>query len=175
MCAIYWIYASCLWKPRSAVVHPHSGIRHLPESACIFFNYIQLSCLFGVAQYRFVWICAFACGLTGMGKTIQIISLLLSRPLPTIPESAPPLVRACVCSTLIVTPLAALLQWKSELDKFVAPGRLSVLIYHGSQRRALHSALHQYDVVLTTYQTIEQDFRKQINKHKLSCKVTLLI
>ncbi|CDJ29852.1 SNF2/RAD54 helicase family protein, putative [Eimeria mitis] len=106
----------------------------------------------------------------GMGKTIQIISLLLSRPLPALPESVPSLVRACVCSTLIVTPLAALLQWKSELDRFVAPGRLSVLIYHGSQRRALHSALHQYDVVLTTYQTIEQDFRKQINKHKVACK-----
>lgn len=106
----------------------------------------------------------------GMGKTIQIISLLLSRPLPGLPESVPSLVRACVCSTLIVTPLAALLQWKSELDRFVTPGRLSVLIYHGSQRRALHSALHQYDVVLTTYQTIEQDFRKQINKHKVSCK-----
>ncbi|CDJ48679.1 SNF2/RAD54 helicase family protein, putative [Eimeria brunetti] len=106
----------------------------------------------------------------GMGKTIQIISLLLSRPLPTLPETVPSLVRACVCSTLIVTPLAALLQWKSELDRFVAPGSLSVLIYHGSQRRALHSALHQYDVVLTTYQTIEQDFRKQVNKHKVSCK-----
>ncbi|CDJ61427.1 SNF2/RAD54 helicase family protein, putative [Eimeria maxima] len=106
----------------------------------------------------------------GMGKTIQIISLLLCRPLPSLPDSVPSLMRACVCSTLIVTPLAALLQWKSELDRFVVPGRLSVLIYHGSQRRALHSVLHQYDVVLTTYQTVEQDFRKQINKHKVSCK-----
>ncbi|CDJ43314.1 hypothetical protein, conserved [Eimeria tenella] len=106
-----------------------------------------------------------------MGKTIQIISLLLCRPFPPLPQSVPSLVRSSVCSTLIVTPLAALLQWKSELDRFVVPGRLSVLIYHGSQRRALHSALHQYDVVLTTYQTVEQDFRKQTNKHKVPCEV----
>ncbi|OEH79709.1 snf2 rad54 helicase family protein [Cyclospora cayetanensis] len=106
----------------------------------------------------------------GMGKTIQIISLLLSRPFPPLPPSVSPLVRKVVCSTLVVTPLAALLQWKSELDRFVLPGRLSVLIYHGAHRRSLHSVLHQYDVVLTTYQTVEQDFRQQANKQKVPCK-----
>lgn len=106
----------------------------------------------------------------GMGKTIQIISLLLTRRLSPLPASAPAALRPFVCRTLIVTPLAALLQWKSELDRFVAPGMLSVLIYHGCQRGALLEVLHEYDVVLTTYQTIEQDFRKQTNKQKDICE-----
>lgn len=120
--------------------------------------------------YHVLCIC-FCVFSSGMGKTIQIISLLLTRRLSSLPASAPAALRPLVCRTLVVTPLAALLQWKSELDRFVAPGLLSVLIYHGCQREALLEVLHKYDVVLTTYQTIEQDFRRQTNKQKDICEV----
>ncbi|EPR62257.1 SWI2/SNF2-containing protein RAD16 [Toxoplasma gondii GT1] len=113
----------------------------------------------------------------GMGKTIQIISLILARPFPPLPRALRPedssrerssLPR--VGQTLVVTPLAALLQWKGELEKFVRPGRLSVLVYHGPFRQALKSELEKHDVVLTTYSTLEQDFRRETNKHKVLCK-----
>ncbi|PFH35129.1 SWI2/SNF2-containing protein RAD16 [Besnoitia besnoiti] len=113
----------------------------------------------------------------GMGKTIQIIALILARPFPPLPPelraASPSRERRAlprVGRTLVVTPLAALLQWKDELEKFVRPGRLSVLVYHGPFRRGLKSELDKYDVVLTTYSTLEQDFRRETNKRKVLCK-----
>lgn len=114
-----------------------------------------------------------------MGKTIQLISLILARPFPPLPPALRPddkhsprhrhLPR--VGRTLVVTPLAALLQWKGELEKFVKPGHLSILVYHGAYRKDLGTELEKYDVVLTTYQTIEQEYRRETNKHKVMCKV----
>lgn len=119
-----------------------------------------------------------------MGKTIQLISLILARPFPPLPpalrrdarggraDGALSLGLPRVGRTLVVTPLAALLQWKGELEKFVKPGHVSILVYHGAYRKDLGSELENYDVVLTTYQTIEQEYRRETNKHKVMCKVS---
>ncbi|CEM04117.1 unnamed protein product [Vitrella brassicaformis CCMP3155] len=101
----------------------------------------------------------------GMGKTIQAVALLLKNKLEkdlTIdkPQGA----------TLVVSPLAAVLQWKNEIERFTKAESLNVLIYHGQQRECLFDELQKVDVVITTYQTVEYDYRKIMNKHKVECQ-----
>ncbi|KAF9919342.1 DNA repair protein rad16 [Lobosporangium transversale] len=80
----------------------------------------------------------------GMGKTIQMISLLLS-------ESGKP--------NLIVAPTVAILQWVSEITNH-APS-LKALVFHGPNRTESMKELLSHDVVVTTYSIIESAFRKQ--------------
>ena len=70
--------------------------------------------------------------------------------------------------TLVVCPVIALLQWKSEVAKFTEQGNLTVGIYHGPNRASetTPEMLSKYDVVLTTYQCLEQDFRKMVSPNK---------
>ncbi|XP_055389089.1 LOW QUALITY PROTEIN: uncharacterized protein LOC129618345 [Condylostylus longicornis] len=115
----------------------------------------------------------------GMGKTIQMIALLLTRkydsnPVESVPNSVKnkdhdfnPEGRG---ATLVIAPLAAVLQWKQEIERFSKPGSLRVLLYHGSCREALLKSIHLYDVVVTTYPTVESDYRRVINTHKVTCK-----
>lgn len=81
---------------------------------------------------------------TGLGKTIQIISLIMADPKKT---EAP---------TLIVAPLSVMSNWKNQAEmhtkKKYAP---TTLIYHGQEKRGLTpDQLKQYDIVITTYQTM---------------------
>ncbi|CAO3566516.1 unnamed protein product [Mortierella alpina] len=80
----------------------------------------------------------------GMGKTIQMISLLLSEP------GGP---------NLIIAPTVAIVQWRNEITDH-APS-LKVLIYHGPNRTESMKELMSHDVVLTTYSIIESGYRKQ--------------
>ncbi|KAF9371508.1 DNA repair protein rad16 [Podila verticillata] len=80
----------------------------------------------------------------GMGKTIQMISLLLTEP------GKP---------NLIVAPTVAIVQWKNEINDH-APS-LKVLIFHGPNRTGSMSELTKHDVVLTTYSILESAYRKQ--------------
>ncbi|KAF9961975.1 DNA repair protein rad16 [Mortierella alpina] len=80
----------------------------------------------------------------GMGKTIQMISLLLTEP------GKP---------NLIIAPTVAIVQWRNEITDH-APS-LKVLIYHGPNRTESMKELMSHDVVLTTYSIIESGYRKQ--------------
>eukprot|EP00916_Digyalum_oweni_P018302 GHVL01030711.1.p1 GENE.GHVL01030711.1~~GHVL01030711.1.p1 ORF type:complete len:890 (-),score=192.87 GHVL01030711.1:2871-5540(-) len=95
----------------------------------------------------------------GMGKTIQTISLILCMK-----------ERNAEGPTLIITPLAAALQWKSEIERFTVANALSVLVYHGSNRQVLSEEFDKYDIVLTTYPTVESDYRQIANCYKLECE-----
>jgi len=68
-----------------------------------------------------------------MGKTIQMISLLLTEP------GKP---------NLIVAPTVAIMQWTSEITTH-APS-LKVLIFHGANRTESMKELMKHDVVVTT-------------------------
>ncbi|KAI3986350.1 hypothetical protein MKX01_002195 [Papaver californicum] len=64
--------------------------------------------------------------------------------------------------TLIVCPTSILCQWAQELDDKGADGaKLSVLVYHGSNRTKDPVKLAKYDVVLTTYAVVANAFPKQ--------------
>lgn len=73
--------------------------------------------------------------------------------------------------TLVICPVIALTQWKTEIEKFTEHGELSVCIYHGSDRASEipRDMLRKYDVVLTTYQVLEADMRKMISPNKVKC------
>jgi len=73
--------------------------------------------------------------------------------------------------TLVICPVAALTQWKTEIEKFCEPGTVQVVIYHGPDRERLipRQMLRKYDVVLTTYQVLEADFRKMISPNRVKC------
>ncbi|KAI9366049.1 SNF2 family N-terminal domain-containing protein, partial [Zopfochytrium polystomum] len=83
----------------------------------------------------------------GMGKTIQLISLLVTR--------------RDVKPNLILTPTVAILQWLAEIKERVAPDVLSVCVYHGQNRETSAEALASHDVVLSTYAIVEGGYRKQ--------------
>lgn len=86
----------------------------------------------------------------GMGKTVQMISLLLS-------DGKKP--------TLVVAPTVAILQWRNEIAKYTNDA-LKVTVWHGATREADVKKLREQDVVLTSYAVMESSFRKQQNGFK---------
>eukprot|EP00804_Cyclotella_cryptica_P005687 CCRYP_000055-RC/>CCRYP_000055-RC protein AED:0.08 eAED:0.07 QI:0/0.87/0.88/1/1/1/9/176/1325 len=72
--------------------------------------------------------------------------------------------------TLVVCPVIALTQWKTEIEKFT-DGSLTICTYHGPNRESEtpREMLKKYDVVLTTYQVVEADFRKMTSPNRVTC------
>jgi DNA repair protein RAD16 len=81
----------------------------------------------------------------GMGKTIQIIALLVSDR-----DKKP---------NLVVAPTVAVMQWRNEIATHTED--MKVLVWHGASRESNMEELMKYDVVLTTYAVLESSFRKQ--------------
>eukprot|EP00963_Diacronema_lutheri_P002930 scaffold239_cov382-Pavlova_lutheri.AAC.5 len=124
----------------------------------------------------------------GMGKTIQAISLILANRKKTQNrshgemgnEKAKGKGKCCSqegntnlipsSATLVICPLVALIQWKNEIAKFTKPGALQVAVYHGPKRTQNAHELARADVVLTTYSTVEVDYRRFEMPPKLPCK-----
>jgi len=83
----------------------------------------------------------------GLGKTIQMIATMVKN------CSTDSKVKA----TLILAPLALLTQWKEEIaDRSTCD--LSVLIYHSSSKPDGRKKISDYDVVITTLDTLRRDW-----------------
>ncbi|TFK56241.1 hypothetical protein OE88DRAFT_1652900 [Heliocybe sulcata] len=80
----------------------------------------------------------------GMGKTIQMIALMIS-------DGKRP--------NLVIAPTVAIIQWKNEIEKHT--DGMKVLVWHGANRESSVAELKKHDVVLTTYSVLESSFRKQ--------------
>ncbi|MCO5551283.1 hypothetical protein L7F22_004782 [Adiantum nelumboides] len=122
----------------------------------------------------------------GMGKTIQAISLILSSKALNGTSSSSPSTKADCCSsfpnttpaeelpqlqaTLVICPLVAVIQWRNEITRFTKEGSIKVLIYHGTNRCKDIAELAKYDVVLTTFAIVEQDYRIKVMQPKQPCK-----
>ncbi|KAJ9104320.1 hypothetical protein QFC19_003960 [Naganishia cerealis] len=91
----------------------------------------------------------------GLGKTIQAIATIVANP------SEDP---SCK-TTLIVAPVALLEQWKLEIENKTY-GQLDVYIFHGTNKNISKKKLKKYDVVITTYGTLVQQFPAPEKKTK---------
>jgi SNF2 family DNA or RNA helicase len=79
----------------------------------------------------------------GLGKTLQVISLF------TDPGSRN------IFPALVIAPGSLLENWCREIAKF-APG-LKILKHHGGNRTGRYTDLRQYDVIITSYDTVLRD------------------
>ncbi|CEQ03983.1 DEAD/DEAH box helicase [[Clostridium] sordellii] len=81
----------------------------------------------------------------GLGKTLQTITFLLSKN---------------NSKSIVVTPTSLIHNWKSEFEKF-APS-LKIGIAHGGkkERELIIDKLENFDVILTTYGSLRNDFNK---------------
>lgn len=86
----------------------------------------------------------------GLGKTISALALILANKAPV----------GTPKTTLIVAPLALLRQWDREIQEKVKPAHmLSTFIYHGRSKRTRQARkLSEFNVVLTSYETVTSDF-----------------
>ncbi|KAF8921264.1 SNF2 family N-terminal domain-containing protein [Mucidula mucida] len=85
----------------------------------------------------------------GLGKTVEMIATMVMN-MPKLNEDGPR-------TTLIVVPAALLQQWKEEIET-KTNGVLSVHIHHGKDKLKRISQVKEYDVIITTYQTLNGDF-----------------
>lgn len=79
----------------------------------------------------------------GLGKTVQVICLLLEA---TGEKDSP---------ALVITPATLLENWIREIQKF-APS-IGVLVHRGPKRTGYASVFREYDVVLSSYETVVSD------------------
>ncbi|KAJ6476379.1 SNF2 family DNA-dependent ATPase [Mycena sanguinolenta] len=84
----------------------------------------------------------------GLGKTVQMIATMAIN-LPAADEDAR--------TTLIVVPAALLQQWKEEIETKTNE-MFNVRLHHGKDKLKKASEVKEYDVVITTYQTLCMDF-----------------
>lgn len=136
-----------VWEDLKATVHvikPEKAAQ--PEGLTIKLLPFQLEGLYWLKkQEEGPWKGGMLADEMGMGKTIQMISLFLSKP-----RKAP---------NLVIAPTVAIVQWKNEIEKFTNGSK--VLLWHGANRSQEIAKLKSCDVVLTSYNVLESSFRKQ--------------
>lgn len=94
----------------------------------------------------------------GFGKTLSLISLMLTNRPPQRPNSS----NRVAWGNLVVAPTSILQQWVGELrDRIDALYRPKILIYHGSKRVRDPYELVKYDVVITSYGVLVQEYPKE--------------
>ncbi|MCD9638830.1 hypothetical protein HAX54_022990 [Datura stramonium] len=109
----------------------------------------------------------------GMGKTVQAIALVLAQRELQKPTSDSSLLSSSpstsqklpvVKGTLVVCPVVGAMQWFREIERCTAKGSNKTLVYHGANREKCTHKLAEYDFVITTYSTIETDYRPKKSK-----------
>ncbi|KAM7274565.1 hypothetical protein ACFE04_016431 [Oxalis oulophora] len=101
----------------------------------------------------------------GMGKTIQAIALVLAKR-----GICQNMTGDHIKTTLVVCPVVAVSQWVNEINRFTAEGSTRILVYHGPNREKITTQFSDYDFVITTYSTIEVDYRKYMMPPKKKCE-----
>ncbi|KAH1283910.1 hypothetical protein KXW05_000765, partial [Aspergillus fumigatus] len=106
----------------------------------------------------------------GLGKTLTLLALVClsldrfdGQKLPSGTSGA----------TLIITPKSkkivtgeAIHGWEEQITRHIHPGQVRYLVYHGPKRRETQQALSRdYDIVITTYDTLLSDWRAGSGLH----------
>ncbi|KAG5581349.1 hypothetical protein H5410_051976 [Solanum commersonii] len=115
----------------------------------------------------------------GMGKTVQAIALVLAKRELGQAISDSSLLSPAPCSsqellavkgTLVICPVVAVIQWVSEIGRFTTKGSNKILVYHGANREKNIDKFAEYDFVITTYSTVEAEYRKNVLPPKEKCQ-----
>ncbi|MBW0593459.1 hypothetical protein O181_133174 [Austropuccinia psidii MF-1] len=102
----------------------------------------------------------------GLGKTIQAIALIgtSKEQLIANPHRSTP--------TMIIFPPCLITNWQLEISKHAQPGALHSKIYHGPTCHSLSKAnILQYDIIITSYNTITQEFKQTNNSTSFIFKI----
>jgi hypothetical protein len=89
----------------------------------------------------------------GLGKTLQMILFLQDQK------------NSSKGTSLVVVPKTLLFNWQVELDKFASG--LKYMVYHGLNRIKEVSTFKEYDVIITTYDTVSRDI-EEVRKFKFN-------
>jgi hypothetical protein len=114
----------------------------------------------------------------GLGKTLSVLSLVVAS-LPQTdawtklpPETSGPDAGLRRCkTTLLVSPLSAVINWEEQIKTHMKPGALSYYVYHGSARTSDVAELADCDIVITTYSIVLSDLdgkRRKTQKSPLA-------
>ncbi|KAM5532664.1 hypothetical protein V8D89_013708 [Ganoderma adspersum] len=107
-------------------------------------------------QEKSIWSGGMLADEMGMGKTIQMIALMVTD------YGEKP--------NLVVAPTVAIMQWRNEIEMHT-DNMLKTLVWHGSSRETSTRELKKYDVILTSYAVLESCFRKEISGFKRKGKI----
>ncbi|KAF4995234.1 hypothetical protein FGRMN_5265 [Fusarium graminum] len=101
----------------------------------------------------------------GLGKTLTTIALICwyldARDIGkiTVPRQR--------SATLVIVTKSILLGWEAQIDRHTVDGAIKYFTYHGSARKDQIAKLPEYDVILTTYETLRQDFASKDQRQTL--------
>lgn len=96
----------------------------------------------------------------GLGKTLTTLALILANP---------PAINSSVETTIIVAPANLIPVWKSEIEKHVDLGAISVLYAHSQFEKTqsfkmdkLHwDQVQMYDVVIASYECLQNEWKRK--------------
>ncbi|KAK8067453.1 helicase-like transcription factor [Apiospora saccharicola] len=90
----------------------------------------------------------------GLGKSLTLLALICSS-LDHLEETDPK--EQSSASTLIVAPKSVISAWETQITRHIHVGRVKVLLYHGANRNQHRDTFGDFDVVLTTYDTLRSE------------------
>ncbi|MBW0511156.1 hypothetical protein O181_050871 [Austropuccinia psidii MF-1] len=90
----------------------------------------------------------------GLGKAIQAIALIGTSKEQLIANPH------CSMPTMIIFPPCLLTNWKSEISKHAQAGVLQAKIYHCPPHSLSKADILKYDIIITSYNTITQEFKQ---------------
>jgi SWI/SNF-related matrix-associated actin-dependent regulator of chromatin subfamily A3 len=74
-------------------------------------------------------------------------------------KSPPPETQQTLPITLIVAPVSVLSNWQEQVETHVAPYTLRTALYQGPDRHHLLHHANDFDIWVTSYSTLQADFR----------------
>lgn len=102
--------------------------------------------------------------LMGLGKTLSMISLVLSDQERASTEVSNVNIERPRRTTLLIVPSSLFNNWITEFRRHIVPGAISWVQHYGARRIANDTDICQYDLVLTTLKTVSSEY----GKHKAS-------
>lgn len=98
----------------------------------------------------------------GFGKTLSLLALMARNR----PPGDEPGDDTKSWGNLVIAPTSILRQWATEIrEKFDEIHHPSILIYHGQGRARESSALVGYDIVITSYGVVAQEYAREESTH----------